>query len=118
MQYTVVKGKKLGRKIGFPTMNLEPAKLSQELDYGVYTCEVLLVSEKNIYSGILHFGPRKTLNDEIISLEIHLFDFKKEVYGEKVKLKIGEKIRGIQKFENLDELKKQIELDIAKVKCE
>lgn len=116
MCYIVIKGKQLGKKIGFPTLNLEPAKLQSDCAYGVYFCYVIFQNSSKKHSGILHYGPRKTLHEENISLEVHLFDFNQDVYGEKLTLKIGEKIRGIRKFENLEELKLQIREDVERAK--
>ena len=116
MFYTVIQGKQLGRKIGFPTLNLEPAKLSVDFEYGVYACEVVFQKLPKVHQGVLHYGPRKTLAETAVSLEVHLLDFKADVYGEKITLKIKEKIREIQKFANLEDLKQQIVLDIFAVK--
>ncbi len=110
--YRIIQGKKLGRTIGFPTLNLEPAKL--DADFGVYGCKVFFASDES-FQGILHYGLRET-TDQKITLEIHLFDFKKDVYGEEINLILGKKIRGIKKFNNLKELKKQILQDIKTVK--
>lgn len=109
--YTVVQGQKIGRKIGFPTLNLEPAKI--DADFGIYPCEVFFENGMNL-TGVLHYGKRET-TDNKLSLEVHLFDFKKKFYGKKVNLKIGQKIREIRKFQNLEKLKEQIQKDIKQV---
>lgn len=109
--YTVVQGKKIGGKIGFPTLNLEPAKI--DADFGVYACEIYFKNGMNL-KGVLHYGKRET-TDGKLTLEAYLFDFQQKAYGEKVNLKIGQKIREIQKFQNLDKLKIQIQKDIKQV---
>jgi len=111
MIYKVIQGKKNGRKIGFPTLNLEPTELNTKS--GVYACEVFLKNNVKL-RGILHYGKRTTV-DQKITLEIHLLNFNKNLYGKKIKLKLGQKIREIRKFKNLKELKKQITDDIKKI---
>lgn len=110
--YKIVAGEKLGRKLGFPTINLEPVKL--EADFGVYACEVVFKNDKK-HSGILHYGFRKTV-DEKVTLEVHILDFKQEIYEQEVDLIVGKKIREIKKFASLEELKKQVFEDIKNVK--
>lgn len=103
----VVKGKGRGKKIGFPTINLDPVNFN--IDYGVYLVEAKI--GKKTYKGLLHFGRKETFN-EGVSVEAHLKDFNFEVCPKNVIIKILKRIRDIRKFNNVDELKDQIKKDL------
>jgi drug/metabolite transporter (DMT)-like permease len=103
----VIWGKGRGRKLGFPTANLDALDL--DISHGVYLVNVY-VNEKN-YKGLLHFGYRETFNEEI-SAEVFIKDFSKDIYRENVKVEILSRIRGIKKFKDSDVLRKQIEKDL------
>ncbi len=109
---TVMKGTLMGRKIGFPTINV--AFDHTDLPFGVYASRVY--TSLGIYKGALHFGPRKVLNLMEPTLEVHLLDFSGDLYGSEVKIEVFEKIRDTQDFENMEVLKKQIRLDTETVK--
>lgn len=110
----VIKGKGRGKKLGFPTANLDVSQIRKlNLDFGVYICEVKFRSKS--YYGLFHYGQKKTFK-EGISVEIYILDFKGDLYGEKITVKIGKKIRGIKNFKNSEELKQQIQKDIEGVK--
>lgn len=110
----VQKGKKLGHQIGFPTVNLDPNILSPHLERGVYSCEVVIEGKK--YLGALFFGPRLILNEKTDVLEIHIIDFKNEIYGKKIKFKLNRFIREPMNFFNTDLLCEQIMQDLALIK--
>lgn len=99
---TVVKGKRLGRKIGFPTANVDPHHESIPPS-GVYSVDVAL-DEKN-YRGILNISAHKII-------EVHIFNFKKGIYGKNIEVIFKQKIRDEKKFKSLEALKQQISLDI------
>jgi len=107
----VVAGKGRGRRLGFPTANLDKTDL--KIDQGVYLVEAEI--NKKMYNGLLHFGFRKTFNEEV-SLELYIKDFDFDIYGRDVKIKIIRKIRAVRKFANAENLKKQIAMDIEKLK--
>ena len=109
---TVVHGTAQGQKIGFPTINVVTPGLV--LDFGVYACRVTVADD--IYNGAMHFGPRRVLNLMEPLLEIHLLDFKGDLYDQKVKVDIFNKVRGTEDFENMDSLKEQIKKDVEAVK--
>ncbi len=116
MIYTgiVLKGNQDGRKIDFPTLNLSPSLIPQNLQHGVY---VSTVAYKNkIYLGALYFGPRLVKKESHTVLEIHVIDFNQEIYNKKVEFEIGNFIRDIRDFSSMEELKLQIKKDIEKVK--
>ena len=105
----VEEGAKIGRTIGFPTANINYPKNIIELPYGVYSIKY------NEYSGVLNWGMRPTVNNTLKPIaEAHIIDFNENLYGKKVRLEIIKKIRDEKKFENLDELKAQINKDIKK----
>lgn len=112
---TVVEGLKMGSKLGFPTANI---KLDHDLylpKYGVYgiTC----IIDNNPYEGILNIGVTPTVSDNNkIKIETHIFDFDKNIYGENLVIQINQFIRDEIKFSSPEELVKQINIDISKVK--
>ncbi len=103
----VVKGKGRGKKIGYPTINLDPVNFN--MDYGVYLVNVLIGGKT--YKGLLHFGPKKTFN-EGVSAETHLMDFDLEVPPKNVIIGVVKKIRDVKRFKSVEELKRQIGSDI------
>ena len=107
---TVVKGKQLGRTIGFPTANLflhESYKLVPM--NGVY---VIYATYQGIrYKGMLNIGVRPTVDGTLRTIEAHLFDFDHEIYGEDLRLELLHYLRPEQKFDNLDMLVRQINID-------
>jgi len=111
----VVKGLKLGSKIGFPTANL---KLNYDLylpKFGVYgiSCNV----DNKSYEGILNIGITPTVIDTIKpKIEAHIFNFDKNIYNQHLNIQINQFIRDEIKFKSIDELIKQINIDISTVK--
>jgi len=111
----VVKGLKLGSKIGFPTANL---KLHYDLylpKFGVYgiSCNI----ENKSYEGILNIGITPTVIDRIKpKIEAHIFNFDKNIYNQHLDIQINQFIRDEIKFKSIDELIKQINIDISTVK--
>lgn len=106
----VNKGKQLGRTIGFPTANLKI-----EEDYklipqdGVYVVQSTI--NKKLVKGIMNIGNNPTVDGKDKSIEVHYFDFNEDLYHKKVSVSILHRIRSEQKFENVSQLKKQLELD-------
>lgn len=107
---TVVKGRQLGRQIGFPTANV---KVQTEFKLipknGVYTVMAWVRDKK--YGGVMNIGVRPTVEGKGITQEVHIFDFSDDIYGETVKVEIVDFIRDEQKFDGLDALIQQIKLD-------
>ena len=115
IQGTVQVGRKLGRKFGFPTCNIDIK------DYiipklGVYKVKVKIVNSNKIYNGIANLGFRPTCNQKKILLEVNIFNFSKNLYYKKLKVEFIKFIRGEKKFKNIDQLKKQIFIDIKNCK--
>jgi riboflavin kinase/FMN adenylyltransferase len=110
---TVMKGVLMGRKMGFPTINV--AYDSTDLPFGVYAVRVY--TPAGVYKGALHFGPRKVMNFMEPSLEVHLLDFSGDLYGQKVKIEVFEKIRDTRDFDDMENLKRQIRYDVDAVRA-
>lgn len=108
----MVEGEKIGRTLGFPTLNLEIPGL--QLDFGVYACRVDTPDGR--FKGAMHFGPRKILNIEQPLVEVHLLDFSGDLYGEKVDVHVLKKIRGTVDFVSMEKLKQQIADDVEQVR--
>jgi riboflavin kinase / FMN adenylyltransferase len=107
----VIHGNQLGRTIGFPTANLKIDNSYKLIPgQGVYAVEVLLNNIR--YNGMLNIGYRPTINNVLKqSIEVNIFNFEKEIYGEKITLTFLKKIREEKKFETLDKLKTQLNMD-------
>lgn len=106
---TVEKGEQNGSKIGFPTANIELCGGQTRLKEGVYGGYVTLDGKK--YKAIINAGARPTFSSYKYKIECHLDGTFPELYGKTVKAEFCFKIRDIQKFANLSELKKQLEKD-------
>ena len=107
---TVVKGKQLGRTINFPTANLnikENYKLIPQ--NGVYIVEST-INQKTVF-GMMNIGFNPTVKGQNQSIEIHYFDFDADLYEQKIRVSILQRIRSEQKFESVDLLKAQLEKD-------
>ncbi len=112
---TVIKGKQLGRTIGYPTANIfieDTDKLIPKI--GVYAVNVIL--NGITYKGMLNVGTNPTTDaDTKIKIEVNIFDFDKDIYGETLKVEFVKWIRNEEKFANLDELKQALAND--KIAC-
>jgi len=111
----VVEGDKLGRKLGFPTANLDTAGLGLPPG-GVYAIHALVRGKT--HRAVLNIGTRPTLGNPHppLRVEAHLLDFQGELYGEELEIVFAEKLRDEQKFASVDELKAQIACDIERAK--
>ncbi len=109
----VVRGRERGRKIGFPTANLEPETECIPPD-GVYATRVIL--EDGLYGSITNIGMRPTFAETQRSIEAHIFDFDRDLYGMRIKLELVERIRPERKFDSAAALSGQIAIDIRRAK--
>lgn len=111
LEETVVEGERIGRKLGFKTANLIYPDNLVEIGRGVYKVKVEYNGE--IFDGVANYGLRPTINHyEKTVLEVHILNFDKEIYGKQLKVTFLKKIRDEKKFDSLEKLKLQIELDI------
>jgi len=110
---TVIKGRKRGRKIGFPTCNI---RLKDYIipKLGVYS--ILAETDKFKRKGIANIGYRPTFNGKSLLLEVNIFGIKKNLYKKKLRVSFTKFIRGEKKFRNINQLKMQIKKDIQKAK--
>ncbi len=109
---TVVSGKQLGRKLGFPTANIESSDKHKIIPgYGVYAVKVVVNGNQLI--GMLNIGTRPTFNKNADnrSIEVHIFDFAEDIYGKEIMLIFVDKIRNEQKFDGVEMLIKQLQKD-------
>ena len=111
----VQKGKKLGRKIGFPTANIDIN------DYvlakpGVYAIKTRRQNSLKFIRGIANLGYRPTFNGKKILLEVHLFNFSGNLYNKHLTIEFLKFIREEKKFKGVDQLKKQIKIDLLLAK--
>lgn len=108
---TVVHGNKLGRTIGYPTANLEPVYADLLIPgIGIYAVKTA-VGDK-LYNGMMSIGYRPTVTDEkTITIEVNIFDFAEEIYGQRVTVHCIEYLRGEEKFDSLEALTAQIGQD-------
>ena len=107
----VQKGKQLGKKIGFPTANIDIN------DYvlakpGVYGVKVRKMNRSNYIIGIANLGYRPTFNGKKILLEVHLFNFSGNLYNKYLRVEFLKFIRKEKKFKNVEQLKKKINVDL------
>lgn len=102
----VIKGKQLGRTIGFPTVNLNYDKKYILPKGGVYY--TIVEYENHFYKAITNIGYNPTVEGGKLSVETHILNFDKQIYGEVVKIHFINRIRDEVKFKNIDELKQQL----------
>ena len=107
---TVVKGKSLGKKIGFPTANLkieETYKLIPKSGSYIVKSKI----ENNIVFGMMNIGTNPTVNGSEQTVEVHFFDFDSDIYNEIIEIQLLKRLRDEQKFGSVEELKQQLHKD-------
>jgi riboflavin kinase/FMN adenylyltransferase len=108
----IIEGRKLGRKIGFPTANIKPYSEHKLIPAnGVYAVEVQL--DKKVMPGMLSIGSNPTVNTDINfrSIEVHILNFNEDIYGRNMTVIFRKRLRDEKKFGNIQELAEQMELD-------
>lgn len=112
----VVKGKQIGRKMGFPTANLLLPEVKLLPANGVYAAWVTL-PDGTKRGGMLDIGRRPTIEDNgKLNTEVHIFDFDGNLYGESISIDFIGKIRNEQHFSSLEELQRQLTKDAVRIK--
>ena len=111
----VKKGRKMGKKIGFPTCNIDIENYVIARP-GVYAVKVNILNNNKILKGIANLGYRPTFNQKKILLEVNIFNFSGNLYNKKLTVEFIKFIRGEKKFKGIDQLKKQIKLDLKSAK--
>jgi len=110
----VVHGDHLGRKIGFPTANVSLEDYIR-LKHGIYAARTRLADGREI-PGVAYIGNRPTVNGADERLEVNLFDFDEDLYGQTLETDLVAFIRGDQKFDGLEALTAQIARDCAEAR--
>jgi riboflavin kinase/FMN adenylyltransferase len=118
-QYTmsgrVAHGEKLGRRLGFPTANIV-LRRRPPLE-GIFAVEAELEETRAVLRGVASVGRRPTVKDNAAPLlEVHLFDWKDDLYGRHLRVKFLQKLRDEEKYAGLDALRSAIERDVAQAK--
>ncbi len=110
----VVSGQHLGRTIGIPTANLEFPEELVKPAFGVYACKAWI--DGRYYGAVTNIGTRPTVGGQSVTVEPWILDFDGDLYGKEITLEFHKFLRPEQKFENLDELKVQIQMDAAETR--
>jgi riboflavin kinase/FMN adenylyltransferase len=116
MMGKIVHGRKNGRTIGFPTANIPLKRLKSPL-HGVFAVKINVGRAEDTYHGVANLGTRPTLNGDEVQLEVHLFDFSGNLYGQHATVTPVAKLRSEQRFASLEHLKQQIEKDAARARA-
>ena len=107
----VKKGRKMGKKIGFPTCNIDLGNYIIAKP-GVYAVKVYLPNKRKYLKGIANLGYRPTFNQKRILLEVNIFNFSRNLYNKKLIIEFIKFIRKEKKFKGVDQLKRQIKYDV------
>lgn len=112
----VVRGEGRGKGLGFPTANLRVTEGDKLVPpEGIYAVRGVL--RDGMYTGALHLGPRPTFKGSPPSIELHLLDFDRDIYGEEVRVDFIERLRGIEPFAGVDALLEQIRMDVDRARA-
>ena len=115
IQETVQSGNQLGRQMGIPTINIIPPEEKLMPPNGVYISKVEI--EDQTFMGISNVGVKPTIEGvHPITVETNIFNYNKDVYGKKVRVYFLSYLRGEKKFNSIEELKNQVNMDITKAK--
>lgn len=102
----VVRGKKRGKALGFPTANIV---VSKKVEEGIYVSKVYLGNKT--YNALTFIGAAITFGDKKVQAESYILDFNQDIYGKEIEVEISKKIRGNEKFETIEELVKAMKKD-------
>ena len=113
---SVVSGAGIGRGLGFPTANIQLEDDMKMLPMdGVYEVDVMLDGE--CYKGVMNIGVKPTIGDNMLrTIEVHIIDFCSDIYGKRITVELVRRLRGELVFANVQALKLQIGVDVARVK--
>ncbi len=110
----VTRGEGRGRSLGFPTANLAEIQTLLPAD-GVYAGEVHFENDER-HAAAIHIGSNPTFHQAERKVEVHLLDFNGDLYDWTIHVDLFARIRGTQKFSSIEELQKQLHLDLARVR--
>lgn len=107
---TVIKGKQIGKQIGFPTANIEIKETYKLIPKnGAYVVKSYI--ENMLIFGMMNIGTNPTVNGTKQSIEVHFFNFNQDLYHKKLKIELLERLRDERKFESLEYLQSQLKID-------
>jgi riboflavin kinase/FMN adenylyltransferase len=112
LEGTIIEGRKIGRELGFPTANIKLSDRYKLLPAdGVYAVEAVIGTSD--YQGMLSIGLNPTIDvmNKKRRIEVNIFDFKENIYGNRIKVIFRERLRDEIKFDNLDQLSEQLLID-------
>ncbi|MHC1695407.1 MAG: bifunctional riboflavin kinase/FAD synthetase [Eubacteriales bacterium] len=107
----VVQGYKLGRTIGFPTINQNFPPEHIIPAGGIYACRCIVDGKE--YDGVSNIGYRPTVSGDSLNCETHIMGFSGDLYGDSIEVSFYKRLRGERKFDSVEELKEQIALDVV-----
>jgi riboflavin kinase/FMN adenylyltransferase len=110
----VVQGAARGRTIGFPTANLGDIDVLIP-PHGVYAGRTKIGT--TIYAAAVHIGPNPTFGENATKVEVHLLDYSGDLYGDLLEVEMLDRIRGVQKFNGVDQLVAQLKMDMVQVRA-
>jgi riboflavin kinase/FMN adenylyltransferase len=107
---TVIHGNHLGRTLGYPTANLElDPETPLTYSFGVYVVTTLV--DGRLYGGMANFGIRPTIEDNRVTVEVHIFDFNRDIYGKRIFVNVIRRLRDEEKFDSLEALVNRMDQD-------
>ena len=109
---TVIHGEELGRRLGFPTANIDAEGVAA--DDGVYASQAEVDGRQ--YTAMSNLGRRPSVGGGRRLLETHLFGFAGDLYGRRVKVRLLQRIRGEERYPTVDDLRRAIERDAERIK--
>ena len=112
---TVVQGQGKGHSVGMPTANLRVPENTVLPKHGVYVAKIDIAGI--IYTGLTHIGLRPSVDaSEAVTIETYIMDFSENIYGKTISIYLCLYLRGTQKFDSLDAVKRQVEIDCMRAK--
>lgn len=111
LEGAVVRGKNRGRKLGFPTANIA---LSHDIPDGIYAAEVSI--DGKLYQAATFIGAAETFGENEKKAESYIFNFKQNIYGKQITVRLLKKIRGHKKFTSRNELIRQMKKDKVQIR--
>lgn len=105
----VLHGNQLGRTLNMPTANILPEEGKKLLPFGVYATTVQIADKQ--YFGVTNIGKKPTVGEYDIGVETYIMNFQEDIYGKDIQIHFHKFLRAEKKFENIEQLKKQIEAD-------
>ena len=109
----VIHGAQLGRKMGFPTANIDAQKI-ENIGNGVYFSYVDIDGKQ--YRAMSNIGFRPSVDGRTRLLETHIFDFEGDLYGRRLQVRLVQMIRDERRFASVDELRHQLECDFEQIR--